>query len=285
MPTYIEADIIGMTVITGTATRCYQLAKRYRDQGITVILGGPHVSLIPDEAQEHADSIVVGYAEEEWPRLLHDYVNNKLQRRYTQSPDLSLENSPIPKRDVLPRSKFLTEAVFEATRSCIHKCEFCVVPTAWGNTLLQKPIEHIIQDIKQLKAKRAIFIDLNIISNKPYARALFEALIPLKIKWFGLSTTLLCKDLELLDLCARSGCRGLLMGLESISSDSLSSMHKGFNNPDDFANVVDSLHKHNISLQGCFVFGNDTDTPDIFMETAKFAVDIGIDLPRFAIST
>lgn len=284
VPLELDVDLVGMTVITGTATRAYQLAAHYRARGITVVLGGPHVTLVPEDAQPHADAIVVGYAEDEWPRLLRDHAAGSLRPRYDQRPDLDLSHSPPPRREVLPRRRYLTEHVFEATRGCNHRCSFCVVPSAWGGPL-QHPVEAIVADIRRQKAKRAIFVDLNLIADRAYARALFEALVPLGIQWFGLATTLLVRDRELLELCARSGCRGLLMGLESINTASLAGMRKGFNRPEDYAAVVEALHRHGIALQGCFVFGNDDDDESIFEQTARFAVEVGIDLPRFAILT
>jgi radical SAM superfamily enzyme YgiQ (UPF0313 family) len=281
----LTADLIGMTVITGTAVRAYELSRNFRQRGIPVVLGGPHVTLVPDDAQPHADSIVVGYAEEEWPRLLRDFVAGGLQPRYTQSPQLNLAGFPLPDRSVLPRSRYLTADVFEATRGCTHNCSFCVVPAAWGRQPLQKPVAEVVADIRRRRARRAIFIDLNLIADKQYATLLFEALVPLKIHWYGLATTLLCQDLPLLDLAVRSGCRGLLMGLESLSRRNLGDNQKLFNNPANFHQVVERLHERKVSLQGCFVFGLDDDTPEVFLETARFAVEAGIDLPRFAIVT
>ena len=115
VPKDLTADLIGMTVITGTARRSYELAKRFRDQGIPVVLGGPHVTLIPDEASEHADAICIGYAEESWPQLLRDFSCGAMQKIYRQSPTMSLENMPFPRRDLFNKNHFLTQAVFEAT--------------------------------------------------------------------------------------------------------------------------------------------------------------------------
>lgn len=281
----LEADLIGLTVITGTAPRAYELSAHFRARGIPVVLGGPHVTLVPDDAQPHADSIVVGYAEEEWPRLLHDFVSGKLKPRYTQAADFDLSGYPLPKREVLPRWKYSTSHVFEATRGCIHNCSFCVVPFAWGRKPFHKPVEEIVEDLRRTRARRAIFVDLNLIADRNYAAELFEALVPLNIEWYGLATTLLCDDLNLLDLVARSGCRGLLMGLESLSPGNLRHSQKQFNNPDNYGALVDLLHERRIALQGCFVFGLDEDTPEVFLKTAKFAVEAKIDLPRFAIVT
>jgi radical SAM superfamily enzyme YgiQ (UPF0313 family) len=285
IPDTLDADLVGMTVITGTAKRAYQLADTFRAQGKTVVLGGPHVTLIPEDAQPHADAIVTGYAEETWPQLLRDHVAGTLKPRYTQSPTLQLKNLPFPRRDLLPKSRYLTTNVFEATRGCVHNCDFCVVPAAWGRKPLQKPPADVVADIRQHRANKALFVDLNLIADRDYAMELFTALLPLKIHWFGLSTTLLGDDDELLNLAAKSGCRGLLMGLESISPEALRQSRKGFNTPDGYKELVRKLHAHKIALQGCFVFGLDHDHPDIFQRTAEFAVDARIDLPRFAVVT
>jgi radical SAM superfamily enzyme YgiQ (UPF0313 family) len=281
----LDVDLVGLTVITGTARRAYELAAGFRSRGIAVVLGGPHVTLLPDEAQHHADSIVVGYAEEEWPRLLRDFAGGRLQPRYEQRAGFQLTGYPLPDRSVLPERRYLTADVFEATRGCVHNCSFCVVPAAWGRRPWQKPVEAVVEDLQRRRARRAIFIDLNLIADRQYAASLFEALIPLRIQWFGLATTLLCDDRPLLDLAAASGCRGLLMGLESLSASALRRTSKGFNHPEEYPRVVEELHRRRIALQGCFVFGLDEDTPDVFLETARFAVDCGIDLPRFAVVT
>jgi len=285
VPLNINADLIGMTVITGTSLRAYELSSHYRKQGIPVVLGGPHVTLLPDEARQHASSIVTGYAEQTWPQLIRDFARGSLQPRYDQGDNLSLENLPFPKRELLDARKFLTMDVFEATRSCAHACDFCVAPSAWGRKPYQKPIDYVIEDIKRQRAKKIIFVDLNLISDKKYAAKLFEAIIALGINWFGLSTSLIMHEPELLTLMARSGCTGLLIGFESISKDNLFSSKKGFNSPENYANLVSTLHRHRISVMGCFVFGMDHDDEAVFDETARFVVDTCIDLPRFAIVT
>ncbi len=284
-PYALDVDLVGMTVITGTASRAYELARTFRSRGIQVVLGGPHVTLVPEDAAPHADSIVVGYAEDTWPELLRDAARGELRPRYDQAADLSLAGRPLPDRTVLPRRHYLTADVFEATRSCIHACEFCVAPSAWGRTPLQKPVHEVVADLKAQRAKRAIFVDLNLISDVPYARQLFRALIPLRIQWYGLVTTKVARDPELLDLLEASGCRGLLLGFESIHPKNLRRAGKGFNHPDDYAAVVEKLHARRISVQGCFVFGLDDDTEEVCAQTAQFAVDAKIDLPRFAIAT
>lgn len=283
--TDLDAELVGMTVITGTAMRAYELAAKFRARGVPVVMGGPHVTLIPEDAQPHADAVVVGYAEDTWPQLLRDFAAGRMRPRYDQAPGLSLAGRPFAKREMLPKDRFLTQNVFEATRGCVHNCDFCVVPAAWGRKPLQKPVAEVVADVRQFGARKLIFVDLNLIADRDYAVELFTALVPLKVQWYGLSTVLLADDLPLLDLAARSGCRGLLMGLESISPQNLRNSRKGFNTPEEYATVVRRLHEHGIALQGCFVFGLDHDTPDVFLKTARFAVEAKIDLPRFAIVT
>ncbi|MGH7303285.1 MAG: B12-binding domain-containing radical SAM protein [Candidatus Rokuibacteriota bacterium] len=287
LPEVPDADIVGMTVITGTARRAYELADRYRAHGITVVLGGPHVTLVPDEAKSHADAIVVGYAEDTWPQLLRDYAGGALRGEYRQAQDFSLNRPGMPfaRRELFDRRHFLTQAVFEATRSCGHDCEFCVAPSAWGRRQLHKPVSWVVEDIRRVGARRILFIDLNLVSVRAYAMELFSALVPLKVRWFGLSTVLIAHDPELMQLMRRSGCRGLLLGLESLTHGGLQDAGKRFNESVNYTRLIADLHELGIAIQGCFVFGLDHDTPAVFDATAEFAIDTGIDLPRFAILT
>src|SRR5580704_7479423 len=282
-PGRIEADLVGISAITGTAPRAYEIAAALRDRNIPVVIGGVHPTLIPEEAIHHADSVVVGYAEESWPQLLRDFVAGSLQRRYDQSRDLKLENLPFPHRELFNKSLVNVAHTLEATRGCIYQCEFCVVPFAWGRPL-QKPVADVVADIKQMGAKRVIFLDLNLIADVPYAKELFTALIPLKIRWGGLATTTIAWDNDLLDLAARSGCRGLLIGFESLNQASLVEARKGFNMRQDYHEVIRKIRDRRIALMGCFVFGFDHDTVHSFDETVDFVLSTHMDLPRYAIA-
>ena len=204
-----------------------------------------------------------------------------------QAADFSLDRADMPfaRRELFERGRFLTQAVFEATRSCGHGCEFCVAPAAWGRRQFQKPVSWVVEDIRRVGDKRIIFIDLNLVSDAAYATELFSALVPLKLRWFGLSTVVIAHDPDLMQLMARSGCRGLLLGLETLSRDGLQDAGKKFNGSVDYARLISDLHRLGIAVQGCFVFGLDHDTADVFDATADFAIEAGIDLPRFAVLT
>jgi radical SAM superfamily enzyme YgiQ (UPF0313 family) len=288
IPLNLDVDIIGITVITGSAIRSYELSAHFRQRGITVILGGPHVTLVPEEAQAHADSIVVGYAEETWPQLLRDFVAGTMKQRYDQSKSFAFDKLPeIPfaHRHLLKKKHYKTTNTFEATRGCIHRCDFCVVPNAWGSRPFQKPIAHVIDDIKQVGAKKILFYDLNLFADFTYAEELLQALIPLKVTWYGLSTTLIGRSKNMMDLAARSGCRGLLIGFESVSRKTLSNFNKGFNDPAEYPQLINDLHRLGILVNGTFVFGNDSDDSTAFDEVRDFVFASKIDLPRFAIMT
>lgn len=280
----IDADIVGISAITGTAPRSYEMSAHLRKRGIPVVLGGVHPTLLPEEAMQHADTVVVGYAEESWPRLLRDFVDGKLQARYDQSPTLKLTNLPFPQRQLFDSRLINVAETIEATRGCIHQCDFCVVPAAWPRPL-QKPVADVIADVKQMGARRVVFLDLNLISDIPYARELFTALIPLHIKWGGLTTVNIARDDELLDLATRSGCRGLLIGFESADQASLSEANKRFNMRLSYRDVVRRIHERGIAIMGCFVFGLDSDTLRSFEETVTLVMESKMDLPRYAIAT
>ncbi len=284
VPTDLKADMVAMTVITGSAMRAYELARCFRQTGICVVLGGPHVTLMPDEASQHADAIVTGYAEATWPQLLRDFVQRDLKPRYDMAFDFRLRDYPVQaRRDLLKGKGYSTIHTFEATRGCVHDCEFCVVPSAWGRVPFQKDIAHVVDDIRQSGAKRLVFYDLNLIANRQYAKELFEALEPLKVKWFGLATTLIDDDMA--ERMARSGCRGLLIGFESVSTLHLEISGKVFNRPALYGDLIRKLQNLGILINGTFVFGNDADQPNIFDETLDFVLEHRLELPRFAILT
>lgn len=280
----LRADLVGISCITGTAPRAYQLADDFRRRGIPVVLGGVHPTLLPDEAQQHADSVVVGYAEESWPELLRDFAAGRMKARYLQRPGLSLKHLTPPRREMLDRGNYTMFHTIEATRGCIHKCDFCVVPTAWGGPY-QRPVAQVVDEIRGMGSRRLIFLDLDLISDVQHAKELFSALVPLGITWGGLATISIASDDELLELAARSGCRGLLLGFESMCHDSLLESRKGFNTRKDYHEVVRKLHAHGIAIMGCFALGFDHDSQDVFAETLDFVLSSGIDLPRYAILT
>jgi radical SAM superfamily enzyme YgiQ (UPF0313 family) len=279
-----SADLVGITAITGTALRAYSIADRLRARGQTVVLGGVHPTLLPEEAAEHADAIVTGYAERAWPELLRDFAAGRLQSRY-HYPTGRVLSVPIARRELLKKNRYATVNSIEATRGCPHNCEFCVVPTAWHGIYAHRPVDEVVAELRTFERRHALFIDLSPVEDVEYAKALYRAMIPLKIRWLGLATTRLAEDLELLSLAARSGCKGVLIGFESINQDTLNGTHKHFHAAGRYGEYVQRLHDHGIGIQACFVFGFDDEDESVFARTVEFVDRTRIDLPRYAVAT
>ncbi len=286
IPLDADTDLVAISAITGTAIRAYQLADHFRGRGIPVVLGGVHVSLLPDEAQSHADSIVIGAAEESWPRLLRDFAAGNLQKRYQenkkqQSPWLRL---PPPRYDLLRRSGYMVPDTIMATRGCRQACDFCTIP-ALGVGYSKRPIGEVIRDIKAAPSKYIVFNDVSLVDDTEYAKELFTAMLPLKKRWGGLATTKLIEHPHLISLMAQSGCNYLLFGFESFYQGALKEIHKGFNFKRDYQRLIQELHAYNISVQGCFIFGFDHDDTTVFDATVARINELRIDIPRFSILT
>jgi len=280
-----SADLVGISAITGTALRSYEIADELRSRGHTVVLGGVHPTLMPEEARLHADAIVTGYAESSWPELLRDFDRNRLQACYNKPTGRDLKGLPIAKRHLLKKKGYATINSIEATRGCPHKCEFCVVPTAWSGVYARRPVEEVVAELSTFEGRHALFIDLSPVEDVAYAKSLYRAMIPLKIRWVGLATTRLAEDKELLKLAAQSGCKGVLIGFESINQNALNNTQKHFHQVDKYAEYVKRLHDHGIGIQGCFVFGFDDEDESIFERTVEFVDKAKIDLPRYAVAT
>lgn len=285
IPLDLEADLIGITCVTGTSARAYKFADYYRTRGITVVLGGPHPSLCPEEAKTHADAVAVGVGDHVWPQLLQDFAQGTLQPFYYAKECESIANRPLPRRDLLNRKHYITLNTVEAVRGCHLNCSFCAYPKAFGQRVITRPVDDVIAEIKTLRRKEVVFPDVNLLSDMDYLRELLAAMIPLKKWWFGLTTSDVAVDEELVKLFRKSGCKGLLIGFESVNAESQIEMRKGINKPSQYKMLMDTLHKYGIMVMGCFVFGADEDSPDVFERTVKLCNDIQIDLPRYALFT
>lgn len=281
---YSDVDLVGVSVLTGTSVRAYEIADRFRLMGKKVVLGGVHVSILPEEARPHADSIVVGFAETVWPKLLQDFKNGNLQNEYTADREDRLDLIPHPRRDLQQMRRYAMPYTVMATRGCTNKCDFCSIP-AYINGYHKRPIEDIVREVRAIPSKRFCFNDVSLVEDPQWTKSLLKALIPLKKKWGGLSTFDIYKDKEMMKLLEQSGCNYMLIGMESISQESLGKIYKGFNRVDSYAEGMKVFHDHGILVQGCFIFGLDTDTKDVFAETVERVNELKIDIPRYAIYT
>jgi radical SAM superfamily enzyme YgiQ (UPF0313 family) len=285
IPLELDADMVCITCITGTASRCYAYADYFRSVGKTVVLGGVHPSFLPDEAAQHADVVMTGFTEQTFPEMLMDYKNGCLKPRYVQGCEYTINNRVIPRRELLNKKRYSTMNSVEAIRGCSLPCTFCAYPAAFGRTVYKRPVKEVIAEIEMLNSKEVLFPDVNLIVDKAYAIELFTAMIPLKKIWLGLATSFIGIDDELVSLFEKSGCKGLLIGFESISQESQSFIHKGVNKVLEYGSLMKKLHNAGILVQGCFAFGSDDEDKSVFEKTVEMVIKTKMDLPRYSILT
>jgi radical SAM superfamily enzyme YgiQ (UPF0313 family) len=280
-----EVDLVGITVLTKTAHRAYQIAEAYRKKGISVVLGGIHPTALPEEAKEHADAVVIGEAEEVWPRLIEDFRSHHLQPFYRQSHLTDLSKVPRPKREILPQKGYLPIDVVQVGRGCPFRCEFCSVHQFYGETYRFRPLSEVIDEIRHLPHRWMMFNDDNIVGHPSYSKEFLQALIPLKKKWFAQSSLSGLKRVEQIELLARSGCKSLFIGFESLCKENLKGVKKFQNDPAEYRDIIDALHRHGIAICGSFVFGFDEDDPSIFEKTVSFSIETKLFSAVFMILT
>ena len=283
-------DLVGITMMTVQAPRAYAIADRLRSMGKIVIMGGSHASAMPKEAKEHADAIVIGEAEESWPRLLEDVQSGHLKEFYHQSKPSDLSNLPFPQRNILlEKYKYFFPNTLQVGRGCPFDCSFCSVTRFFGHQYRSRPIPEIVREIKEMKNKNGgktiVFMDDNIFGNPNYAKRLFKALIPLKIFWGSQSSINITAEEENIKLAAASGCKFLFIGLESVSKSTIKEIGKKQNNPDFYKQAVELLHKYGIAVLGAFIFGFDNDKKNVFRQTVKFSQAIKLDMAQFTVLT
>jgi radical SAM superfamily enzyme YgiQ (UPF0313 family) len=276
-----DSDLVGITFVTGFAPRAYELARRFRARGAKVVLGGPHVTLLPGEAARHADAIVLGEADETFPQLIGDLEKGRLKPVYRAEhpPDPAL--IPASRHDLVNRSKFYISRTLQASRGCPFKCEYCTLPGFYGAGYRPRPVAQVIEEVESLGHRPGdppiVFWDDNIVGNHRWSKQFFRELAPLKIQWMAQSTITLAEDPELARLAGESGCVGVFCGLESFSEASLSGVRKSFNRVRDYKHKLKVLHDNGISVTAGIVFGFDQDTPDIFDISVEAAEDIALD--------
>ena len=278
------ADVVALTFHTPSAPHVYAMADRFRQRGATVVLGGPHATLAPDEAQRHADAIFVGEAEASWPQFLADFEAGRYRNRYCCSDTPSLDEAPAARQELFHRRDGTAGALF-ATRGCSYACDFCTVALMYRSRFRKRPVEAVAAEYAALRGKVVILWDDNIAGDRSYAKSLFRALAPHRKWWSAQASVHAAEDEEFLALAARSGCKQLFIGLESVSQASLNGVAKAFNRVDDYARAIERIHAHGIAVQAGIVFGFDHDTVDVFDETLEFLDSTGVQNATFNILT
>jgi radical SAM superfamily enzyme YgiQ (UPF0313 family) len=280
-----DIDLVGISCMTANAPRAYELCQEFKKRGRTVVLGGVHPTILPDEAMQYADSVVIGEAEGVWETLLNDFQHHKLKSKYHNPlPDLG---KYVPKdfKKILKKRLFSLFPIM-TTRGCPYHCDFCCVTNLFGKKIRHVPVENVVRDIQESGAKNFMFLDDNIIGHARYAKELFKAIKPLKIKWVGqASISLLVGDDELIQLAAESGCKALFFGIESVSTEQLLHLRKAIKEVEQLENALKKIKKMGILIHASMVFGFDNDTKETFNDTVRFLIKNKVSSVSFNILT
>jgi radical SAM superfamily enzyme YgiQ (UPF0313 family) len=284
----MKPDIVGISTMTATAPRAYEIADKYRQMGVTVILGGVHASVVPEEAMEHADSVVIGEAEDIWPRVLEDASSGRLEPVYRREGFVELRDLLPPRRDLINPSRYWSANVVQTARGCPHDCNFCSVTTFNGKRPRFRDIDSVLVEVESLprnnmiRRKVVAFVDDNIAASNSRAKEMFKKLAPMNVIWGSQASISFAYDEELVALAADSGCHFLFIGLETTSPAALKEMGKSQNKVERYEEALGLLKKYNIHVMGAFMFGFDADDDSAFEATYRFAMRNKIQVAQFA---
>ena len=280
LPDYFETDLVAISVETFTARRAYQIAAKIRTTGIPVVLGGIHPTAMPEEALNYCDAVVIGEAEGIWEEVIEDLKNGSLKRIYSQEGKPSLKDIHF-NRALFKDKKYTPIIPIQFGRGCKSSCEFCSVHAFFGKGIRHRPIEEVVSEIKQLKAKNIFFVDDNILINEGVTEELLEALIPLKIKWTSQASIDIVNNPKLLKLMKESGCMSLIIGFETMDDRNLKLMGKGINISNDYEDAIRILGDYGIMIYGTFIIGYDFDDTSTFNTIYDFAMNNNLMLANF----
>ncbi len=291
-----KADLVGITAQTPVAPRAYQIAEEFKKRGVPVVMGGVHASMLPQEALQHVDAVVVGEAEEVWPDLIEDLRKGQMRRIYAGGDFINPSDLPLPRRELLNENFYFPLKLLETTRGCPHHCDFCGVSKFFGFRYRNRPISEIERELKTLfqegpvmnpvlknilslfsrdlpyflKRRLLYVIDSNIAGDRRFCLELLSLLKEFDLLWYGHAPVSIAFDQKLLEGFSQSGCLAVNIGFESFSAENLKSMGKGFNRPSRYAEAVERIHSQGIGIMGTFIVGLDDDDPSVFQRIIDF---------------
>lgn len=284
-------DLVGITAVTLHVRRAYAIADEFRTRGVPVVMGGVHATLNPEEARAHADTLILGEAELSWPRFLRDFAAGVPRPLYEAERPPTLEGLPVPRWDLLRNwdtsqfcglLKFLTFltaprtilfrpiVTVQTSRGCATNCDYCTVTKFFGARTRYRPVGEIVEEINALGARFVFLTDDNLFASADRARELFTALQPLRLKWIGFAPIAVGEQPELLELARASGCLMLLLGIESLSGESLTSVNKKINRPEDYSRNLAAIRRAKIVSIALFMLGFDNEGSDAISRTHDF---------------
>lgn len=271
-------DLVGLTCMSHQASRAYEIADEFRRRGVPVVIGGFHATLAPDEALEHADSVVIGEAETVWPQLLRDLAAGAIKRSYRAEKLSDLKALPTPRYDLLDLKRYrIPNLPAQTTRGCPYACSYCEVTQVYGAKFRYRPPDEVVEEVRALmklgNRKFVYFVDDIFNAHRRHAFAVMEGLMPLKVNWTCLCTANVGDDAEMLDLMRRSGCLHINIGMESISPESLRSVNKKQNHADKYKEQFAAIRKRGIEFSLNVMFGLDGDTTATFDATVAKLIE------------
>jgi radical SAM superfamily enzyme YgiQ (UPF0313 family) len=298
-----KVDLVGITAQTPVAPRAYQIADEFKSRGIPVVMGGVHASMLPQEALQHVDAVVVGEAEEVWPGLIEDLKRGRMKRLYEGNDFFKPSNLPFPRRELLNEKFYFPLKLLETTRGCPHHCDFCGVSRFFGFRYRNRPIREIERELRTLfqegpvmtpllknilslmsrdlpyflKRRLLYIIDSNVAGDRQFCLDLLSLLKQFDLLWYGHAPVSFAFDQRLLEGFAQSGCIAVNLGFESFSTTNLKAMGKGFNQPSRYAEAVSRIHDQGIGVMGTFIVGLDDDDPGVFQRIIDFCIGSKLD--------
>lgn len=279
-------DLVGISVMTPAAPRAYEIARQYRELGVKVVLGGIHPSTLPDEGLQYADAVAIGEADELWGRIIHDFKRHRLQRKYIAEtlPDVTNSLARLP--SIVDKGRYIIKNFIQTGRGCPVNCNFCSVTAFNGAGMRYRAIEDLTREIELRRpiSKYFLFADDNLVANGERAKKFFAAITPLDIRWGSQVTIKLGMEEALLKPAIKSGCRAVFIGFESIDQHSLDFSEKKFK-VQKYETAIKRLHDHGVFIIGSFIFGFDTDTPDVIKRTLEFCLRNNLEMCQFSILT
>lgn len=282
IPYEVPTDLVAISVETYTARRAYQIASEYRRRRVPVVMGGFHATLCPEEVVRYADSIVVGEAEDVFPRVIDDYRHGRPEVWYRAEKRPTLDFDPD--RSIFRGKRYLPIRLVEFARGCRFRCEFCAIQSFHNGTHIHRSVDRVLREIQRVRrpGQMVFFIDDNLTSGMEEARELLRALIPYRLRWVTQTAINVAHDEEMLSLMKRAGCQGILIGFESLNAESLRQMNKSFNMMQGGpAAALQNLRRHRLAVYGTFIVGYDHDTEASIREAVTFAKQQGLFIAAF----
>lgn len=283
-----EADLVLVTALTSTAPRAYAIGDAFMARGVPVVMGGAHPTARPEEAARHAVGIVTGEAEPVLEALMDDFDRGELAPVYRSPGPPELDDIPAPAVNLLGWRHRLFLSSIQTSRGCPNDCDFCAVPAMFGRRLRLKSlgtIEKELQAIRRFGSRHVFVVDDNFTINKDRAREIAALFKRYRISWMGFSTLAVAEDTSLLDELKRSGCVSLFIGFESLNAQDLCNKNRNYPDRAAVSEAVRIIHSRGIGIQGSFIFGFDSDHPDVFQDVVRFIQDNRIEIPNISILT